>query len=98
MLAVDVRNATGVYGSYGLVFGLSDDFSQFYDFEIDPLGNYAIYRYGSGTFTLLVQDSSGSIHTGTATNRLWTHKIRRSRHRPRLRTSRTPWMGPTCPP
>ena len=70
ILSVDVRNATGVYGSYGLLFGLSDDFSQFYDFEIDPLGNYAIFQYGSGTFTPLVQSSSVGIQTGTAINRI----------------------------
>lgn len=70
ILAVDVRNATGVYGSYGLLFGLSDDSSQFYDFEIDPSGNYAIYRLDAGTFTPLAGGFSASIHTGTVANRL----------------------------
>jgi hypothetical protein len=70
IVAVDVRNATGVYGSYGLIFGVSDAWTQFYTFEIYPDGAYDIWRFNFGTWTLLVSGSSGSINPGTATNRL----------------------------
>ena len=39
-LLVDVRKTTYYYGTYGLLFGISDDGSQFYSFEIDDEGNY----------------------------------------------------------
>ena len=70
ILAADVRNATGVYGTYGLIIGLSDDWSQFYLFEIDPGGYYAIWRYDAGSWTVLASGLSGNINTGVASNRL----------------------------
>lgn len=71
IVAVDVRNATGVYGSYGIIFGLSDSWSQFYIFDIDPNGGYAIWRYNSSSgWTLRANGSSGHINPGTATNRI----------------------------
>jgi hypothetical protein len=70
IVAVDVRNATGVYGSYGIIFGLSEDWNQFYTFEIYPPGDYAIFRYSSNTWILLTSGYSTSINIGTATNRL----------------------------
>ena len=42
---------------------------------IDRDGNYAIFRYSSGTSTTLASGSSGSINTGTANNRI---KVERS--------------------
>ena len=70
-LAVEVRNTTGVDGSYGLVFGGADDVSQFYTFEIFPDSSYEIYRFNSNSgWTLLTGGFSGSINPGTATNRL----------------------------
>jgi len=73
-VAVDVRHAPGSgLGSYGLIFGLSDDWSQFYSFEILPHGmsvNYALYRYSSGSWAPLAVGFSGSIHPGDATNRI----------------------------
>jgi len=68
--AADVRNSTGTPGSYGLLFGLSDDWSRFYTFEVDNPGNYYIYKYDDPTWTLLASGSSASIRTGTATNSL----------------------------
>jgi uncharacterized repeat protein (TIGR01451 family) len=68
-VTVDVRNATGTDGSYGLVFGGADDVSQFYTFEIFPDSSYEIYRYNSG-WTFLTGGASASINPGTATNRL----------------------------
>lgn len=71
VLAVEIRNASGSYGSYGLVFGLLDDYSQFYTFEIDPDGYYGILRYQAGSgWALLASGSSPHINTGSASNRL----------------------------
>jgi hypothetical protein len=70
IVAVDVRNATGVFGSYGLSFGISNDFSQYYVFEIYPDGIYAIWNYDTGNWTLLAEGQSGSINLGTASKRL----------------------------
>ena len=70
IVAVDVRNVTGTYGSYGLIFGLGNDFSQFFTFEIDPEGYYIIRRYDTGNWTTLHVGHSGSINPGTAINRL----------------------------
>jgi CSLREA domain-containing protein len=73
---VDVLNATSVDGSYGVLFGLSDDLSKFYTFEINTKGDYAIWRVGSndGNITydwrLLALGYSGSIHPGSGTNQL----------------------------
>jgi len=48
-VAVDVRHATLEYGSAGIVFGLADDWSQFYLFEVDAGSGYTIWRYASGS-------------------------------------------------
>jgi Tol biopolymer transport system component len=69
--AVDVRNATGNFGTYGLVFGLSDNWSQFYALLVDPDGIYSLWRFDpSGGWTLLTWGTSNAINEGTATNRL----------------------------
>jgi alpha-tubulin suppressor-like RCC1 family protein len=71
VVSVDVRNAGGVYGSYGLLFGLSEDWSQFYSFEVDSSGYYAIWRHDTyDQWALLAWGDSGSIQTGAATNQL----------------------------
>jgi CSLREA domain-containing protein len=71
IVSVDVRNAGGVYGSYGLLFGLSEDWSQFYSFEVDSSGYYAIWRHDTyDQWALLAWGDSGSIQTGAATNQL----------------------------
>jgi len=73
-LTVDVRNATGNYGSYGLAFGLSDDWSQYYSLEIDPDGWYGIYLIDDGNWIALAEGYSNSVNTGTTMNQL---KIKR---------------------
>lgn len=73
---VDVRNATGDPGSYGMIFGLSDDWTQFYVFEIDGDGVYEIWRVVDlYTWRLLAMGFSRFIHPGAATNQL---KIQRN--------------------
>lgn len=71
VVEVDVRSTGGVYGSYGLIFSLADDWTDFYAFEIDPDGYYAVMRYQliSGWETLAAGHSD-AIRTGTAVNRL----------------------------
>jgi len=74
-LAVDVRNPSGVDGTYGLIFGLSDDWREFYTFEIGPDGYYYLWRYDDDYWTSLVWGSSSSINTGTGTNRLKVERV-----------------------
>jgi hypothetical protein len=74
-VVADVRNASTVDGSYGLIFGLSSDWSQFYEFEIDTNGYYAIYQYQNEDWYPLALGFSPDIHTGMATNQV---SIRRS--------------------
>jgi hypothetical protein len=69
-LSVDLQNVSGVYGSYGLIFGLSDDWSQFYSFDIDPQGNYSIFLYDNGDWSTLGEGFSTAIHQGSTTNHL----------------------------
>jgi hypothetical protein len=74
-LSVDVRNFNGVYGSYGLIFGLLADWSQFYTFEIDPIGNFGIFKYNEQSgWVLLGQGWSSDINPGLATNTLSVNK------------------------
>ncbi len=69
-LLVDVRNATGVFGSYGLAFGISDDWTQFYEFDVASDGHYDVFRHDPGNWVQLALSSSGFINQGTASNRL----------------------------
>ena len=69
VVAVDVRNA-GNYGSYGLLFGGSDDWSQFYGFDIDPDGYYWLWKKDGDDWTTFDEGYSTHINTGTATNRI----------------------------
>jgi hypothetical protein len=71
VVAVDVRNANGVYGSYGIMVGLTDDWSQFYSVELDPTGEFTVFQYNDATgWDTLVEGPSAAIQQGTATNRL----------------------------
>ncbi len=69
--SVDVRNVAGVNGSYGIIFGLAQDWSSFYSFEIYSDGWYGIYWYQSdGNIYALNEGTSPWINLGTATNHL----------------------------
>ena len=71
VIAMDLRNASGADGSYGFMFGLADDWSQFYSFEIYPDRYYAIWQYGAGSgWTLLTAGASPHINAGTASNHI----------------------------
>jgi hypothetical protein len=67
---VDVRNDSGVDGTYGLMFGISDDWNQFYLFEIDKFSWYGLYRYDTGNWTTLVYTYNSAIDGGTSSNTL----------------------------
>jgi len=71
ILSVDVRNATGNYGSYGLIFEVAEDWSEFYLFEIDRNGYYGLWKYkASSGWQELDSDWSGSIKTGYDSNHI----------------------------
>jgi hypothetical protein len=67
--SVVVRNVTNLDGSYGLMFGLSADWSEFYTYEIYADGSYEVWKYAN-SWTLLASGSSSDINTGTASNTL----------------------------
>jgi uncharacterized repeat protein (TIGR01451 family) len=68
--SVDVRNGSGSFGSYGLLFGLSSDWRQMYIFEVYADGFFEVWKGNDGGWSLLASGSSAHIKTGTATNRL----------------------------
>ncbi len=70
VVTVDVRNATGVNGYYGILFGFAEDWSHFYFFVVHPTGRYVILRADPDTSYWIADGYSGAIHTGTAANRL----------------------------
>jgi hypothetical protein len=72
----DVRSQNGVYGSFGLVFGLLSDWSEFYIFTIDTLGCFRIYRYDdSSGWALIASGCSSHLKTGMQSNHI---ELRRS--------------------
>jgi hypothetical protein len=69
-VAVSARRASTKYGVYGIVFGLNEDWDEFYRFQIDG-SYYSIWKYDHGSWTPLQNwVSSGHIKTGTAWNRM----------------------------
>lgn len=70
VVTVDVRNATGTHGYYGILFGFAEDWSHFYFFVVHPTGRYVILRADPDTSYWIADGYSSSIQTGTATNQL----------------------------
>jgi hypothetical protein len=66
---LQVQNINGIEGSYGIIFGIADDWSAFYTYEIDELQNYGIFIYQNG-WDLLAVGSSGAINPGSGSNYL----------------------------
>jgi hypothetical protein len=66
----DVRNVTGTYGAYGIMFDYVPDDLHLYVFGIDPASNYAIWRVVDGAWTPLASGFTDSIHSETASNQL----------------------------
>ena len=70
-LEVDLRNTSGIFGSYGLMFGLAPDFSETYVLEIYPDSWYGLWYYHENTgWSLLQEGSSEFIYPGSASNHL----------------------------
>lgn len=68
MIEVDGRLATTMSGGYGVSFGISDDWGQWYNFMIDD-SYYRIVKYDDGSWINLQSWAySSAINTGTATN------------------------------
>jgi uncharacterized repeat protein (TIGR01451 family) len=67
-MAVSAHRTSGTQGPYGVLFGISQDWSQLYEVSIDQ-DIYAIWRYNSG-WSLLTWDTSADIQTGTGWNRI----------------------------
>jgi hypothetical protein len=76
LLSADVRNATGLPGRYGLLFGFQGALdNDFYTFEIGPLGDYFVYYHENDypdpmQTTLIHTGWSAAILTGVQSNNL----------------------------
>lgn len=69
-ISVDVRNITGVMGSYGIAFGISSDWSSLYTLELYPDGWFGLYRYDPYGYVILAEAFSPYILQGTASNHI----------------------------
>lgn len=71
-ISVDARSpsADQVDGTSGIIFGINQDWSKFYEFDIGPDGFYSIYLFNSGYWYKQTEGYSSAILPGTATNRL----------------------------
>ena len=70
-VGVDVHSATGVTGSHGIIFGLTEDWSGFYTFEIDPEGYYTVWKYSeNGGWKNLIVEFSPFINKSSELNQL----------------------------
>ncbi len=69
-VSVDLRNSTGDMGSYGIIFGLSQDWWGFYSLEIYPDGYFGVYRYAGSSLITLDEAYSPAINQGTAKNHI----------------------------
>jgi hypothetical protein len=72
LVTVNVRNESGAYGSYGIIFQLEEDWSTFYTFEIIPDGYFTIWRFNSkkSGWKLLAYEFSPYINQSTASNEI----------------------------
>lgn len=69
-VSVDVRNMTGVEGSYGLMFAATADWSHFYTLEIMPDQTWYLWRQYSNNWDLPAYGYSDAIRTGSQPNTL----------------------------
>ena len=69
-VSVDVRNAFGVFGSYGILFGMAADASTAYSLEIFPDGYYGLYRWDPDSYTTIAEAFSPAISQGRAANQI----------------------------
>lgn len=70
-VSVDARWAGTPGYMYGLVFGLADDFSQYYLFLVDILyQDYALYYFDANGYQALINPSQSTFINAAAPNRL----------------------------
>jgi photosystem II stability/assembly factor-like uncharacterized protein len=69
-VSVDLRNVSGKWGSYGILFGMSKGGYTAYSLEIYPDGWYGLYRWDPESYTILSEAFSPLINQGTATNQI----------------------------
>lgn len=68
--SVSARRASGTTGGYGIIFGINEDWSQWYEFDIG-VNNYSIWKYDNGYAPALRNWTySPAVATGTNWNRL----------------------------
>jgi predicted GH43/DUF377 family glycosyl hydrolase len=68
--SVSARRASGTTGGYGIIFGINEDWSQWYEFDIG-VNSYSIWKYNSGYAPALRNWTySPAVATGTNWNRL----------------------------
>jgi hypothetical protein len=65
---VYLRNPNNVMGSYGIIFEIKNDYSEFLSFEIYPDGWFGIYHYYSDYYMILYEDFSPAVRQGTEPN------------------------------
>jgi hypothetical protein len=70
VVSVDLRNSSGVNGSYGIAFGVNQDWSYFNTFELYPDGYYGIYRFTPSAAFAVAEGFSPAIIQGSATNHI----------------------------
>ena len=71
-VSVDARWNGTPGSSYGLLFGLADDFTEYYLYDINTdYQMYRLYRFSNGQFFQVIRPTySSSIRPGNATNRI----------------------------
>ena len=75
-VGVEVHSTSGVIGSHGIIFGLTEDWSGFYTFEIDPEGYYTIWKYSeNGGWKNLFVKYSPVINKSTELNRIMVRRV-----------------------
>ena len=67
--SVSARRTSGTSGTYGLVFGINEGWSQFYEVLIDA-NAFSVWRYNNGWTPLQNWTTSSAVATGTNWNRL----------------------------
>jgi predicted GH43/DUF377 family glycosyl hydrolase len=67
--SVSALRTSGTSGAYGLVFGINENWSEFYEVLIDA-NAFSVWRYNNGWTALQNWTTSGAIATGTNWNRL----------------------------
>jgi hypothetical protein len=75
-VGVEVHSTSGVIGSHGIIFGLTEDWSGFYTFEIDPEGYYTIWKYSeNGGWKNLFVKYSPVINKSTELNQIMVKRV-----------------------